>query len=79
MPSIGDDCFARVQMNGIDSHLAETSGDHDTGKAFAEAQDRVGESGRERTGLPNLLQDLVEFFEESADLLIEPVSLGPPS
>src|ERR1035438_8908983 len=78
MPSIGDDCFARVQMNGVDSHLAETGGDHDTGKAFPEAQDRIAKSGRERAGLPNLLQDLIEFFEEPADLVIEPVSLRPP-
>src|ERR1035438_5926906 len=78
MPSIGDDCFARVQMNGVDSHLAETGGDHDTGEAFPETQYRIGKSRRERTGLPNLLQDLVEFFEESANLVIEPVSLGPP-
>ena len=65
MAVIGDDRMARVQMNGVDSSLAECGRDDDARKAFAEAQNGVGKPRRERTGFRNFGQNLVEFVEDS--------------
>ena len=64
VPAVGDDGVARVQMNGVNSGLAESGGDDDAGKTFAEAQYRIGKSRRERTGFRNFAQDLFEFVEK---------------
>src|ERR1700683_4033764 len=76
MPVVRDDGGTRVQMDGVDSGLAESGGDDDTRQALAEAQYGVGKPGRERTGFRYFPHNLLELVEKPADLLVQLNRLG---
>jgi hypothetical protein len=76
VPAVGDDDFARVEVDGVDACLAQSRGNDEAGEALPEARYGIGESRGRRSPVFDLAQDLAELVEQRPDIVGELQRLG---